>query len=140
MAIGTQKPKVLEAIVIVDAVDVIEVEHEAGAQPLGNTAQRAAIHPSLLEKPSDDRFALREVRVLDEYFVVLDSKFSRGSRKDLVCGEGRSPQPTRSEKVCRVEPGVLDPDLELVMCASIGVEAENRRDLPDRLGLAHQLL
>lgn len=54
MAVGTEQPKVFATVVVVDAVDVIEVKDERPTTPFDDAADRAAILPTHCEKTTHE--------------------------------------------------------------------------------------
>lgn len=61
MAVRAQEAQILKPIVVVDAVNVVEVEGERVALPLGDVATMAAITPTQFEQPFLNSGAIENV-------------------------------------------------------------------------------
>jgi len=49
VTVRAQQPQVFDAVIVVDAVDVIEMEHETLATPIDDATRRAGVAPALGE-------------------------------------------------------------------------------------------
>lgn len=70
VAVRTQPPKVAEAVVVIDPVDVIDMKYELTSAPLRDSAQLALVLPSELDKAPCEAASFRIGRVLAEDDLV----------------------------------------------------------------------
>ena len=90
MTVWTQKSKVLGSIVIVSAIDVVDLEPQRRTEPLkSNAARRARLRYTDLDKGTPKKHRVRavgEFRLLDQYLS------GRLSLPDLAAVVGRAPE------------------------------------------------
>jgi hypothetical protein len=70
VAVRAQQAQVFAPVVVADAVDVIEVQHEALVAPARNATPRALVAPTECEQPTHEAGAVERWTVRDEDGVI----------------------------------------------------------------------
>lgn len=102
MAVRAQEPKVLAAVVVVPAVDVIDVKREPGPVPVGDSAHAARVLPSETEQPRQEPTTIDQ-RTFDEDFVVGKRVTNREARYRRVRLGGLASRPSVAAKMGYLE-------------------------------------
>src|SRR3569623_3422599 len=115
VAVRAQQAKVFAAVVVVDAVDVVEVQRQLLAAPVCDTAVGTRIRdPGRDETLRDPRAVVRR-SILHKYVAVRTHSFAHASINGWMRVARFTARPPGAAEVARIERKLLDPVLESSM-------------------------
>jgi hypothetical protein len=136
VAIGAQEAQVLSPVVVVDAVDMIEMECQGRAHPFRNATSAANVVCSATQYPlSESRPPYAEGAVLNKYLFISESDLLSDSPNIFGRLLGFAPTPRSAGKVSGADAQGSDTRIEVSVVSACWPETECTQDLNHGLAL-----